>query len=263
MEVEMHDHGNRRSLFVGHGAPTLALSAHPASGFLRALGHQLARPASVIVVSPHSASDRFDIKAPPRFETWHDFHGFPAALYRLTYNPPGDAALAERVQHALSAAGLATAHSADARLDHGAWVPMMLMWPQADVPAVQITIRGDGGPAAHWALGEALRPLLSDGTLLLGSGSVVHNLHDMDPDEAAPSARWALQFSQWIHQRLLEDDRAALLDYRQRAPHAVRAHPHEDHLLPLFVAAGAGTAAARRLFDGTTYCSIGMDAYAF
>jgi len=250
-----------RSLFVGHGAPTLAASTHPAARFLDALGERLPRPTAVIVVSPHSTATSFVIKAPTRFKTWHDFRGFPPELYALEYAPPGDAALAERVRQAIGAAGLPAAASDDARLDHGAWVPLRRLWPDATVPVVQISIRADAGPAEHWALGAALGPLLSDDVLLLGSGSVTHNLGDFDADEAAPERPWARAFADWLQQRMAAGDRAALLDYRRRAPAAQHAQPHDDHLLPLFVAAAAGNGVAEPLFRGMTYGSIGMDAY--
>lgn len=253
---------NPRSLFLGHGAPTLALSSHPSNMFLQQLGSRLAAPSAVIVISPHSAGTGFAVKAPPRFRTWHDFRGFPKALYALRYEPVGDAALADRVAAALTAAGLPTANIDDDRLDHGAWVPLSLMWPDADLPVVQVTIRPDAGPASHWALGEALAPLLDNRVLLICSGSLTHNLSEIDPREGAPAADWAHQFAQWMDRRLQSRDIDALLDYRRRAPEALRAHPHEDHLLPLFTAAAAG-ASCTRLHDSTTYGSISMAAYAF
>ena len=142
------------------------------NAFLRELGKTLPKPRAAIVVSPHWMTRGFPVKQADRYQAWHDFGGFPAELYRLQYAPAGDAALAERVQAAIAKAGLPTASDANPQIDHGVWVPLMLMWPEADVPIVQVST-STGDAAAHWALGEALRPLLDadDELLLIGSGS--------------------------------------------------------------------------------------------
>lgn len=249
-----------RSLFLSHGAPTLATSRHPANAFLRELGTRLPKPRAAIVVSPHWMAPAFAVKSVPRHATWHDFGGFPRELYELRYEPAGDAALAARVTQALIGAGLATAADTNPRLDHGVWVPLMLMWPEADVPIVQVAV-GRGGPEAHWRLGEALAPLLDADTLLIGSGSLVHNLHEITAEySAAPD--WVRGFDTWMSERLAERERAALLDYRRQAPSAARAHPTEEHLLPLFTAAGAG-AAATKLHESYAYGGLSMSAYGF
>ena len=254
-----------RSLFLGHGAPTLATSRHPANAFLRELGRTLPKQDAVIVVSPHWMTRGFPVKAVERHRTWHDFGGFPAELYALDYPAPGDPALAARVQAAIAAAGLPTAPDLNPQLDHGVWVPMLLMWPDTDVPVVQVSI-SDGDPAAHWALGAALRPLLdeSPGLLLIGSGSLVHNLRELGPEDS-PMPAWVRAFDDWICTRLQAGDREALLDYRARAPQAVRAHPTDDHLMPLFVAAGAAAAgtAPVRLHDSGSYNGLSMAAFGF
>ncbi|MGH8518541.1 MAG: DODA-type extradiol aromatic ring-opening family dioxygenase, partial [Panacagrimonas sp.] len=219
-----------RSLFLGHGAPTLATSAHPATDAMRALGSRLGKPRAAIVVSPHREAAVFAPGTAPRFTAWHDFRGFPRELYELRYAPPGDPDLAGRIQHTLSAAGLAAQVSDDARIDHGIWVPLRLIWPHADVPVVPIAQTG-AGPAAHLALGRALRPLIEDGCLVIGSGSITHNLGDLDfQNEYAEPSQWAREFDDWIAQRLAAGDHEALVDYRARAPHATYAHPTEEHL---------------------------------
>lgn len=251
-----------RSLFLSHGAPTLATSQHPANAFLRELGKTLPKPKAAIVVSPHWMTRGFPVKQAERYQAWHDFGGFPAELYRLQYAPAGDAALAERVQAAIAAAGLPTASDRNPQIDHGVWVPLMLMWPEADVPIVQVST-SNGDAAAHWALGVALRPLLDadDQLLLIGSGSLVHNLREIEP-EYAPAPEWARAFDGWISDRLLKADRAALLDYRAQAPSAARAHPTDDHLMPLFTAAAAGNAVTR-LHESYSYGGLSMSAYGF
>ncbi len=250
-----------RSLFLSHGAPTLATSQHPANAFLRELGRALPKPKAAIVLSPHWMSRGFPVKQADRYQAWHDFGGFPADLYRLQYAPSGDAALADRVQAAISAAGLPTARDTNPQIDHGVWVPLMLMWPEADVPLVQVST-STGDAAAHWALGAALRPLLDadDELLLIGSGSLVHNLREIDA-EYAPAPEWSRSFDGWISGKLADNDRDALLDYRQQAPNAVRAHPTDDHLMPLFTAAASGHGPATKLHESFSYGGLSMSAY--
>lgn len=250
------------SVFLGHGAPTLATSAHPATQALRALGVRLGKPRAAIVVSPHREAPAFEPGVAPRFTAWHDFRGFPRELYELRYAPAGDPALAARIERVLAAAGLDARLSDDARIDHGIWAPLRLIWPDADVPIVPIAQTGRG-PAAHLALGRALRPLADEGYLVIGSGSITHNLGDVVfHDEYAEAPEWARAFDDWIAQRLAERDLDALVDYRARAPHAAHTHPTEEHLLPLFVAAGAGEA-AQPLYRGFQYGTVSLSAYAF
>jgi 4,5-DOPA dioxygenase extradiol len=253
---------NPRSLFIGHGAPTLAISTHPATDALRALGTRLPRPRAAIVVSPHREAPVFAPGGAAGFQAWHDFRGFPRELYDIRYAPAGDPQLAERVARMLSEAGLTAKVSDDARIDHGIWVPLRLLWPQADVPVVPIAQTGEG-PAAHLALGRALRPLTDEGYLVIGSGSITHNLGDVVfHDEYAAPPDWARAFDDWIAQRLADGDLDALVDYRARAPHALHTHPTEEHLLPLFVAAGAG-GTAETLYRGFSYGTVSLSAYAF
>jgi 4,5-DOPA dioxygenase extradiol len=251
-----------RSLFLGHGAPTLATSSHPATRAMRALGARLGRPRAAIVVSPHRESAVFAPGGAARFNAWHDFRGFPRELYALRYEPPGDPELAARIERTLTSAGLDARVSDDARIDHGIWVPLRLIWPEADVPVVPIAQTGQG-PAAHLALGRALRPLVDAGCVVIGSGSITHNLGDVVlQDEYAQVPAWAREFDDWIADQLARGDLEALVDYRARAPGATHAHPTEEHLLPLFVAAGAG-GAAQALFRGFHYGTVSLSAYAF
>lgn len=251
-----------RSLFLGHGAPTLATSTHPAADVLRDLGQRLRRPRAVVVVSPHRQEDGFNPGSAPRFSAWHDFGGFAPELYTLRYDVPGEPALAAAVQRLIAEAGLPSRLSTDARIDHGIWVPLRLMWPDADVPIVPLA-QGGANPRAHHALGRALRPLAERDVLVIGSGSITHNLGDLDRgDEFAPPAPWAQAFDDWVAQALDAHNTEALLDYRKRAPRAAHAHPSEEHLLPLFVALGSGDT-AQTLYRGFSHASLSLSAYAF
>jgi len=246
------------AIFVSHGSPTLPFDDVPARDFLRGLGAKLGTPKAVLVASAHWDSLAPALNAAPRNATIHDFTGFPKPLYELRYQAPGAPALAER------AASLLTGASIDAErgLDHGAWVPLMLMYPGADIPVLQLSVQSRNGAAHHIALGRALAPLREEGVLVLGSGGFVHNLRAIDWN-GGPEPEWSRAFAQWTHEKLLARDEAALADYRNRAPHATEAHPTEEHFMPLFVAYGAGGAAVERLHSSATFGSLRMDAYAF
>lgn len=254
------------AIFVSHGAPTLALEPGPAGGFLAALGAALPRPRAILALSAHweTAAPAVSVAVHP--ETIHDFHGFPRALYEMRYPAPGAPRLARQASAMLAEAGITVDAVSDRGLDHGAWVPLMLMHPQADIPVTQLALQPALGPAHHLRLGEALRPLRDEGVLILGSGSVTHNLREFGRhDYAAPPPDWVSGFNDWLAERLAAGDRDALLDYRNRAPHAARNHPSEEHLLPLFAALGAATPglAPQRIHAGYTHGVIGMDAWRF
>lgn len=253
----------QKAVFLSHGGPPLALADDAPARALRKLGHDWPKPEVAIVVSPHWMPGGVQVKSPARFDTWHDFGNFGAALHALRYDAPGSADWAKRTVQALNAAGWDARTSADTRLDHGVWVPFSLIWPAADVPIVQVSM-GPQDPRAHFALGQALAPLAQQGALIVGSGSLTHNLGELawrDP-EAAPEA-WAQQFADWVEARLASGDWPALFDYRRQAPHAGRAHPTEEHFMPLFVAGGAAQGQALRpLLQGWSFGNLSMAAYA-
>ncbi len=246
------------SLFVSHGAPTLPFDDIPARAFLKGLGESLPKPKAVVVATAHWETAAPAVNKVAVNDTIHDFSGFPEPLYRLRYPAPGSAALSDRV-----AAMLGAQTDTQRGLDHGAWVPLLLMYPQHDIPVVQIAVQPRAGVAHHIAMGRALAPLREDGVLVMGSGSYVHNLRLLDrrgPD--APQPEWSQQFSDWMNAALLARDDDALIHYRERAPHAVQAHPEDEHLLPLFVAYGAG-GKTKHIHESTTFGSLRMDAYSF
>ncbi len=246
------------SLFVSHGAPTLPFDPIPAREFLQGLGAALEAPRGIVIATAHWETAAPAVAKVAVNGTIHDFHGFPQPLYDLRYPAPGDAALSDRVA-VLTGASIDTARG----LDHGAWVPLLLMYPAHDIPVVQIAVQTHLGVAHHIALGRALAPLREEGVLVIGSGSFVHNLRALDrrgPD--APQPDWSKAFADWMDAAIKARDDAALIHYRERAPFAVQAHPEDEHLLPLFVAYGAG-GAATRLHDSHVYGSLRMDAYSF
>ena len=255
------------ALFLSHGSPMLALQDSPARRFLQGLGKSLERPQAIVVVSAHwetRGDAAVSLAAQP--ETIHDFGGFPRALFEIEYPAPGAPWAAERVAALLEANGHAIGRSANRGLDHGAWVPLSLMYPEADIPVTQLSIVQGAGPAEHERIGRALAAIRGEGVLVVASGALTHNLYELGGQGIdSPVPHWVGEFGAWTKAALERGDRAALLDYRRVAPFAVRNHPTEEHLLPLFVAMGAGGPDARavQLHSSFEHGVLAMDAYAF
>lgn len=251
------------SLFISHGSPMLALEPGESGPALARLTAELPRPKAIVVVSAHWESHDLWVTSAPNPATWHDFGGFPQALYAVQYPAPGEPVLAERLVAMLADAGLPTGLDPKRPFDHGAWVPLSLMYPAADIPVVQVSLPSLLGPAFQERVGRALAPLRKEGVLLIGSGSITHNLGELDwrarDNGAAP---WALAFRDWMVEKLTANDSAALLDYRRQAPFAVRNHPSDEHLLPLYFARAAGERFGIE-HQGFTLGALGMDIYRF
>ncbi|MBA1205044.1 dioxygenase [Pseudomonas capeferrum] len=251
------------SLFISHGSPMLALQPGASGPALAALTASLPRPKAIVVVSAHWESRELLVTGHPNPATWHDFHGFPPALHAVQYPAPGDRALAERLSDALQTAGLPNRLDPQRPFDHGTWVPLSLMYPNADIPVVQLSLPSQLGPTLQLRVGQALGELRREDILLIGSGSITHNLGELDRQAGSEVAKpWALAFRDWVVSRLGQDDQAALVDYRQQAPFAMRNHPSEEHLLPLFFALGAGERFSI-VHQGFTLGALGMDIYRF
>ena len=254
------------TLFVSHGAPTLAIEPGPAHHFLQAFGKDLGRPASILVLSAHFDAPVATVTASTTPRTIYDFGGFPEALYNITYPAPGNPALAQRVSDLLKASNFRTRLDDDRGLDHGAWIPLSLMYPDADVPVVQVSIDSRQDPAYHFRLGEVLRPLRDEGVLIIGSGGATHNLsHAMRAPPDAPLVDWAESFREWLAEAIENDRRSDLADYRAIAPDAIWNHPTVEHFLPLMCAMGATEPGepSRRVHKSDTYGALAMDAYLF
>jgi 4,5-DOPA dioxygenase extradiol len=254
------------SIFLSHGAPTLPLTDTPARAFLSRLGRSLGRPKAILVISAHWESDGPEVSAVARNETIHDFHGFPRELYEISYPAPGAPSLAAGIADLLRAADLGCRIDNCRGLDHGAWVPLMLMYPAADIPVLQLSIQPHLGPAHHLRLGRAIAKLRDAGLLVIGSGSLTHDLSEFrGQDPNAPTSGWVDGFADWIGDALAASRIDDLLSYRRLAPFAAKNHPSEEHLLPLFVALGAAGEDwhAERLHASTTYGILRMDVVAF
>lgn len=253
-------------LFISHGAPTLPLEPGATGAAWRELGEQLPRPSAILVISAHWETRIPTLSQVVQPETIHDFSGFPAELYKLQYPAPGAPALAESAAFLLQQAGIAVQLDAARGLDHGAWVPLSLIYPHADIPVTQLSLQPDQNPDWHLALGRALRPLREQGVLIVGSGSVTHNLRAIfahPQDEPAPP--WVTAFCDWMTAQIRVGNLDALSAYRSSAPYAVQNHPTDEHLLPLFVALGAAERleSAVRLNQVMTFGMLAMDMWLF
>lgn len=230
------------------------------------LGRTLPRPRAILMASAHWETAVPMLTGNPKPATIHDFGGFPEELYRLQYPAPGAPQLAAKAVALFKDAEITAGVEGCRGLDHGAWVPLRFMYPDADVPVVQLSLQTELGAAHHLRLGRALAPLADDGVLIIGSGHTTHNLRDwMVNRQRHEPLRYAQTFADWLHGRLAAHDTDALVDYRQQAPESVRAHPSEEHFLPLFVALGAAgeQATAQRVLEGYEAGALSLDSYLF
>lgn len=255
------------SLFVPHGAPTFALRPGAAGAALVRAAASLPRPRAVIIISAHWDTQQASVGLAGRLETIHDFQGFPEQLYSIQYPASGCREAGLEVLARLQAASISAAGDDRRGLDHGAWIPLQLMFPDADVPVIPLSIQSHLGPSHHLALGRALAPLAAEGFLIVASGNLTHSLRDYqlvsEQGKALPG--YVREFADWIWKRLEAGDVTGLLEYRGSAPDALRAHPTEEHLLPLFVALGAAGEKyqVERFHAGIDDYVLAMDAFAF
>jgi len=248
------------TLFVSHGSPMMPLENIPAKHFLEGLAANLPRPKAILSVSAHWETETPEVSAAPRPETIHDFFGFPAELYALQYPAPGAPDLAKRVAE-LTGAKI----DADRGLDHGAWTPLLLAYPDADVPVTQVSIQPHAGPAHQYALGEALKPLREEGVLIVASGGISHNLREWFRGAPGSGPRpWMLEFTEWMAEHLEARDDEAVIDYRRQAPQAQMNHPRDEHFQPLHVALGASAGGTgKRIHRSHDMFGVPMDTYLF
>lgn len=253
------------TLFVSHGAPNLVLHNSAARHFLEAFGQDLERPRTILVVSAHFETEEPVASADPAPGMIYDFGGFEPELRRLVYAAPGAPEVARRAVELLRGAGLGAALVEGRGYDHGTWVPLMLLFPEADIPVAQLSIQPGRDPEHHHALGMALAPLAEEGVLIVGSGAMTHNLRAMARGgRDAPAPSWVRDFGEWMRERLEAGAIADVVAYRDRAPFAAENHPTDEHLLPLFVALGAaGGERGRRVHTSDEYGVLMMDAYRF
>ena len=254
------------TLFLSHGSPMHAINAGAAGEAWAALAKELPKPKAVLMVTAHWETNLPMLSGNAKPSMIYDFGGFPDELYKITYPATGAPELAAKAQALLKNAGLTAGIDGCRGLDHGTWVPLLKMYPHADVPVVQLSVQTAMNPRHHYEVGRALAPLVSEGILIVGSGHLTHNLRDwMMSRGDATHAPYAVKFQRWVFDRLAAHDVDALAAYRQQAPDAGRAHPTEEHFLPLFVALGAAgpDAEPKRVFAGFEGNALVMDAYRF
>jgi 4,5-DOPA dioxygenase extradiol len=252
------------AIFVSHGSPAMVIEDCPTRDFLQQLGSEIGRPKAILCVSAHWTTDQPMVTMHPQPPTVHDFYGFADELFTLQYPASGDPELAQRVISLLAGQEIASARDMSRGFDHGAWSPLMLMYPAADIPVVQLSVQPRLNPAHHLAMGKALQSLRSEGILILASGAATHNLRDFfgRPLESAPLP-YAEKFAEWLKDAVVNGHTVELLDYLNRAPEALRNHPTPEHFLPLFVALGAGGNKGELLHDSFTYGALSMAAFSW
>ena len=251
------------SVFVSHGSPMHALEPGPAGEAWAALGRRIGKPRAIVIASAHWETGAPMLTGSARPQTIHDFYNFPEPLYRLRYPAPGAPDVARQTKELLLERGFAADIDPQRGLDHGAWSPLLYMYPDADVPVVQLSLQPALGPQHHLEMGKALEPLAAANVLIIGSGHLTHNLRDWARGSGAP-APYAREFQAWVYERINDRKPQELADYRTLSPHGVRAHPTDEHFLPLFVALGAaGDGAPERVYDAIDSGVLAMDAYVF
>ena len=255
------------TLFVSHGSPMWAVEPGPIAPALHQLVSPWPKPRAIVVISAHwmRRTPQLSTAQPP--ETVYDFYGFPSVLYTLQYPAKGpDDETVQLIMDCVQPTILhSLANNPQRGLDHGAWVPLRHMYPDADVPVAEISMYPSMLPAEQYQFGQALNQLRHQGILVIGSGSLTHNLHEMQPD-GAPVPAYVQEFRSWVSEHLAQGDLESMLHYRELSPAGARAHPTPDHLMPLFVAMGAGSDALSEVkyIEGqTTNGVINMDAYMF
>jgi 4,5-DOPA dioxygenase extradiol len=260
-----------KALFVSHGAPTYALEPGVAAQQLTDLGNSIVPPKAIVIVSPHWMTATIKVSSVEQPQTIHDFGGFPDALRLIQYPALGDPNLAAEVVELLRKNLWSAELDASWGLDHGAWVPLRYLFPNANIPVLQVSMPDKLDSASAWKLGEDLAALNDQGVLIVGSGSLTHNLYEFG--SFGPAAEpYVLQFVDWIRTQLKSDSVHDLTQWQQHAPFAKRAHPSDEHFLPLLIAAGAWAygnkiAANRNLHEvlegGVRYGMLSMESYAF
>lgn len=254
------------ALFISHGAPDLAVRPTPAHHALKALARKVPKPKAILIASAHWATDTPMVSTAKAPSTIYDFGGFDPRLRTMRYEAPGAPEVSRRAAALLKQAGIDAREDEKQGYDHGVWTPLILLFPEADVPVAQVSIQPRRDAAHHLAVGRALSPLREDGVMIIGSGAMTHNLRAyFTGPESGASPEWVTDFTSWMKGRLEANDADALVDYREQAPHAELNHPKDEHLLPLYIPLGATRPGEpiRQIHASFDKGVLAMDIYAF
>lgn len=258
----MNDKSRLPVLFVSHGSPRVLQTEAEDTRSLRKLSEQVPRPQAIVVVSAHWIDSPVGISSSEQLSTIHDFGGFAAELYQKQYPARGDAALSQRIADLFSKRGIEARLDPSRGLDHGAWVPLMLMYPEADIPVVQVSLPA-GSLQQQVEIGEALQPLRDEGVLIIGSGGSLHNLSEMNATGITDP--WAEDFEEWLRQSIEENQFDKLISPEEFPADFPRAHPSIEHYVPIIVAWAAGDRhlPGKRIHHSFAYGNLGMSHYLF
>ncbi|MGX9460295.1 DODA-type extradiol aromatic ring-opening family dioxygenase [Shewanella sp. A14] len=253
-------------LFISHGSPMMAVENTNTSRFLQKLGQQLPTPKAIVVFSAHlDVTDDVVITAGARPETIHDFYHFPDELYQIHYPAPGEPVLAKQIADAFVSAGIKVNLSPTHGWDHGVWIPLRLMYPQANIPIVQISINTRVGTAQNYQYGQLIASLKHDNILIIGSGGISHNLSEVFRQSKTPNGVEMMNtFTNWVEEKLINNDTESMLNYLSLAPFAQFNHPTQEHFLPLIAVLGASeTCSAKKIHQDVEFELLSLDAYSF
>ncbi len=249
-------------LFISHGSPMLALNPEQVGPALERLSLNLPKPTAIIIMSAHWESNALEVSSAVRPETWHDFRGFPPELYDIRYPAPGEPELAEEILQLFAQAGFSAHANSTRPRDHGVWMPLLHMYPEADIPVVEISLPMNMSAEDIYKIGQTLTPLREKQILMIGSGSITHNLRELSwngDNQSVPE--WASTFRNYVVNKLHHNDFNAVLDW-EKIPHVNRNHPTIEHFAPIFFAMGTGHRFSI-VHSSFTMGSLGMDVYRF
>jgi 4,5-DOPA dioxygenase extradiol len=249
-------------LFISHGSPMLALNPEQVGPALYRLSLNLPKPKAIVVMSAHWENNALEVSTGIRPETWHDFRGFPEELYDIRYPAPGDPAIAEQILNLLAEAQIPAHANSTRPRDHGVWMPLLHMYPDADIPVIEISLPMNMSSQEIFKIGQVLAPLRDQQILLIGSGSITHNLRELSWSGVASNVPdWASGFRNHVVQKLAHSDYQAVLDW-QNIPYVHRNHPTIEHFAPLFFSMGTGER-FNVVHSSFTMGALGMDIYRF
>ena len=248
------------SIFISHGAPTVVLEDNPTTKFFKQVSKLFPTPKAIIIVSAHWETKQHRITSALKPATIHDYYGFPEELYMLAYPASGSPELAQKIKFLVENGEM----DSDRGFDHGAWNPLYLMYPKADIPVVQVSLKMGEGAEHHYKLGQKLKEFADNGYLVIGSGNLTHNLREAFAGSHSTTPTWVSDFSEWVSDNVARNNIDELLNWKQHAPFAKQNHPTDEHFMPFFVALGAGANnQAQRLNKVVDYKVLAMDSYIF